>query len=48
MSILKGKNVLVTGATGLIGSHLTEKLVDLGSNVFVTYRSHYSQSYFLG
>lgn len=34
-----GKNVLVTGATGLVGSHLTEKLVAQGANVFITYRS---------
>lgn len=29
----KGKNVLVTGGTGLIGSHLIELLLDRGANV---------------
>ncbi len=30
---LSGKKVLITGADGFIGSHLTEKLVKLGSEV---------------
>ncbi|WP_069650355.1 NAD-dependent 4,6-dehydratase LegB [Caloranaerobacter ferrireducens] len=30
---LKNKKVLVTGADGFIGSHLTERLVELGANV---------------
>ncbi len=31
--MLKGKKVLITGADGFIGSHLTEKLVHEGANV---------------
>ncbi|WP_027633911.1 NAD-dependent 4,6-dehydratase LegB [Clostridium hydrogeniformans] len=30
---LKGKKVLVTGSEGFIGSHLTERLVEMGANV---------------
>lgn len=30
---LKGKKVVITGADGFIGSHLTEQLVELGANV---------------
>ncbi len=38
---LKGKNILVTGADGFIGSHLVEKLVQEGARVraFVYYNS---------
>jgi dTDP-glucose 4,6-dehydratase len=38
---LKGKKVLVTGAGGFIGSHLAERLVELGAEVraFVHYNS---------
>lgn len=43
---LKGKNVLVTGAIGLVGGHLTEKLVEMGANVHITYRSLDPRSYF--
>jgi nucleoside-diphosphate-sugar epimerase len=34
----KNKKVLITGADGFIGSHLTEKLIDLGANVSIVVR----------
>ena len=39
---LNGKLILITGAGGFIGSHLTERLIKEGANVraFVTYNSH--------
>lgn len=43
---LAGRNVLITGATGLVGSHLAEKLVAQGAKVFITYRSTNPFSYF--
>lgn len=39
-------NILVTGGTGFIGSHLVEKLVGLGANIVVTYRTLDPLSYF--
>ncbi len=38
---LKGKKILVTGASGFVGSHLTEKLISLGASVraFLHYNS---------
>ncbi|HBI25779.1 MAG: NAD-dependent epimerase/dehydratase [Candidatus Wolfebacteria bacterium GW2011_GWC2_39_22] len=46
MHALKGKNVLVTGATGLVGGHLTEKLIAMGAYVHITQRSFTPWSYF--
>jgi len=39
--MIKNKKILVTGASGFIGSHLTEKLLELGAEVkaFVKYNS---------
>lgn len=39
MSVLSGTPVLVTGADGFIGSHLTERLVELGADVHVFVRA---------
>lgn len=44
---LAGKNILVTGGTGFIGSHLTEKLLDTKCNVIITYQSLNPKSLFL-
>ncbi|MFC1655708.1 GDP-mannose 4,6-dehydratase [Patescibacteria group bacterium] len=43
----KNKNVLVTGGYGLVGSHLTEVLVNLGAYVVIPSRSRDSKSYFM-
>ncbi|MBU0618615.1 GDP-mannose 4,6-dehydratase [Patescibacteria group bacterium] len=45
-SQLAHQNILVTGGYGLVGSHLTEKLVNLKAKVIVPKRSHDPQSYF--
>jgi len=37
--LLDGRPVLVTGADGFVGSHLTERLLELGSNVHVLVRA---------
>ena len=33
----KNKNILVTGGTGFVGSHLVEKLISLKANVTTTF-----------
>lgn len=45
--MLKNKNVLVTGGTGLVGSHLVEELVNMGANVVVLFRESNPKSYFV-
>lgn len=43
----KNKNVLVTGGTGFVGSHLLEELVKQGANVVTTYEYIDPLSYFI-
>ncbi|MEK6875326.1 MAG: NAD-dependent epimerase/dehydratase family protein [Nanoarchaeota archaeon] len=43
---MKNKNILVTGGTGFLGGHLVRELIDMGANVFVTYRLINSKRYF--
>lgn len=46
MDILARDNILVTGGTGFVGSHLVESLLDTGAQVFVLHRSFSPDSYF--
>jgi len=46
-NIFKNKNVLVTGGTGFVGSHLVEELVNLGANVITTFEYADPSSYFM-
>ena len=39
-NLYKNKVVLITGATGLIGSHLVRKLLDLEAEVIAVGRKH--------
>jgi CDP-glucose 4,6-dehydratase len=41
----RDRNVFVTGGTGLLGTTLTQRLVDLGANVTGLVRDHVPQSY---
>ncbi len=43
---VKNANILVTGGTGFIGSHLVEQLIKLNSNVIVVDQLLHSLSYF--
>ncbi len=43
---IKGKKILVTGATGFIAGHLTEELLRLGANVIIPHRKIDKKSYF--
>ncbi len=44
---LRGENVLVTGGTGFVGSHLVEGLLGLGARVVTTYEYTDPLSYFI-
>ena len=47
-SFWKNKKILITGADGFVGSHLTEKLIDLGAKVTIIVRgtsNHGTSSY---
>ena len=40
----KNKNVFVTGATGLLGSNLTKKLIEEGAKVTILLRDYWQDS----
>lgn len=46
MERLTGRTILVTGGTGLVGSHVIELLLKKGHRVITTMRSHDPRSYF--
>ena len=39
MNFWKNKDVLLTGADGFVGSHLAEKLIDLGAKLTIVVRA---------
>src|SRR5258708_2345985 len=43
---IKNKTILVTGATGFVGSHLVSALVDRGAHVIATMQAKTTNSYF--
>lgn len=45
-SILRNKNVLVTGGTGFVGSHLIEELIKQGSTIITTFQTANPLAYF--
>ncbi len=46
LNFWKGKNVLVTGGNGLVGSHVVEELLKNKANIVTTIRSKNPDSYF--
>ncbi|MBI3619768.1 GDP-mannose 4,6-dehydratase [Candidatus Roizmanbacteria bacterium] len=46
MKIFKDKNILVTGGTGFVGSHIVEELVRVEANVTTTFLTANPRSYF--
>lgn len=47
MTRLNNKNLLVTGGTGLVGSHLIEALLLLKPQIIIPVRSYHPRSYFV-
>lgn len=43
--LMRGRTVLVTGATGFIGSHLTEILTELGADTRILIRQTSNMQY---
>lgn len=46
MEKLTGANILVSGGTGFVGSHLVEELLTYGNSIVIPYRSRNPFSYF--